>query len=508
MSPRNSISWRHGAALPATYPCVLPDLLTAARHRAGSATVLVDGAASVDWKWLETAASRVAAALAEVIPPGARLAMMLPNGVDLLVAELAAWRLAAVAAPIWAGMGAGGAAAVKRSGAPLVITDDAAAVPPGVRHCTTAELRRLASHGPSLDQRLVSPDDPCLLQSTSGSGGAARGVLLTHRNLCSQQAAFAQMWPDLGPGDRLAGYLPWHHSFGGLAECLMSLVRGSCLTVIPGAGRDQAAFLATIAAVRPTVFQSVPKMHRVATLADVLDHTCLRWAFNAGATMGPAEERWYVDHQVPLLEGWGMTETSPSATITPPSEPRTPGCVGRPIPGVSVGICGDGHILVAGPGVMAGYDGDPVATARIIGHDPQVGRWLDSGDLGTWSEAGLQLEGRGDLSIKLANGEKVELGLIATRLEGCRGVRMAVVWNHNGTVAAMLAPLPGADDAELAQAIVEVNRCEEMPWKHLRAAWRLLEEPTIENGMLTATHKVCRNRWLACFHAGSVRRLT
>lgn len=433
--------------------------------------------------------------------------MVLPNGIDLLVAELAAWRLAAVAAPIWVCMGAGSAAAVKRTGAVVVITDDAAAVPPGVRHCTTAELRRLASHGPGLHQRSVTPEDPCLLQATSGSGGAARSVLLTQRNLCSQQAAFAQIWPDLGPGDRMAGYLPWHHSFGGLAECLLSVVRGSCLTVIPGAGRDHAAFLATIAAVRPTVFQSVPKMHRVATLAGVLDRACLRWAFNAGATIGPAEERWYADHQVPLMEGWGMTETSPSATITPPGEPRTLGCVGRPIPGVSVGIRGDGHILVAGPGVMAGYDGDPAATERSLGHDQQVGRWLDSGDLGTWSDAGLHLEGRGDLSIKLANGEKVELGVIATRLEGCRGVRMAVVWNYEGTLAAMLAPLSGADDNELVQAIAEVNRSEARPWQHLHAAWCLHEDPTVENGLLTASHKVCRQRWLESFQAGLVRRL-
>src|SRR5690606_23182768 len=111
------------------------------------------------------------------------------------------------------------------------------------------------------------PEDPCLILWTSGSGGRPRGVVLSQDNLCSQQAAYAQLWPEVGPGDRLAGYLPWHHSFGALAERLWILSRGACFHVIPGHGRDHEAFLEALRRVRPTLFCSVPKLHGIAVAA-------------------------------------------------------------------------------------------------------------------------------------------------------------------------------------------------------------------------------------------------
>ena len=333
-------------------------------------------------------------------------------------------------------------------------------------------------------------------------------MLLTQRNLCSQQAAFALLWPDLGPGDRLAGFLPWHHSFGGLAECLLSLVRGACLTVVPGGGRDHQCFSRTVREVRPTIFQSVPKMHRLAIQSAALDATCLRWAFTAGAPLGEAEEAWFAHAGIRVCEGWGLTESSPSATITPLGEPRVPGCVGRPIPGVSVGIREDGHILVAGPGVMAGYDGDDEATARVIGSDPGVGRWLDSGDLGRWSEAGLVLRGRTDHTIKLANGEKVELAAIARRLEAQPGVAGAVVFTRDQVcLEAVLAPAAGAHAAELALAVAASNAGEPLLWRRVRRAWRLLESPRVDNGLMTASMKLAPRAWITAVEQDRVEVL-
>ncbi len=490
------------------YPATIPELLAAARTRAGDSCVLIDGERRVNWPWLEQASARVAQALAQRIRPGDRVAIALENGLEHVLAQLAIWRLAAMAVPVWLGLGEGLYAAIARSGCVLTIVARPGLVPAAVPSISRDELLTLAQRGPGLEQRAVTPEQTCVLLSTSGSGSRPRGVQLTQRNLCSQQAAFAALWPDLGPGDRLAGFLPWHHSFGGLAECLLALSRGACLTVVPGGGRDRDQFARTIREVRPTIFQSVPKMHRLAIQSGALDPTCLRWVFTAGAPLGESEERWFAGAGIRVCEGWGLTETSPSATITPLTEPRVPGCVGRPIPGVSVGVRDDGHILVAGPGVMAGYDGDAEATARVTGCDPAVGRWLDSGDLGEWSDAGLVLRGRCDHTIKLANGEKIELAIIASRIEAQPGVIGAVVFTRDQISLEVVAALAAdADNAALTQAVARVNAEEPFAWRRIRQIWRLLDQPRVDNGLMTASMKLVAGAWIQAVEHGRVEAL-
>ena len=504
-----AIEWRSGPPLAAEAPQVLAELMAQAARRAGGAVVLRAGDQQVTWEQLAAWSARLAGAWAAVLPRGGRLAIALPNGLPHLLAELAAWRLAAVAAPVFLGQGQEKVrAAIVRSRAVLVISDETQVIPAGLPHLNSAELFTLATSRGALAERHATAEEPCLLMATSGSTGTPRGVLLSQRNLCSQQAAFAALWPEVGPGDRLAAYLPWHHSFGGLAERLWSLCRGACLTVIPGGGRDQARFLACVRQVRPTVFMSVPKLHRTATLDAALDTSVLRWAFNAGAVLGPAEEAWYAERRIPVYEGWGLTETSPSATITPPGVARVPGQVGLPISGVSVGVRTDGRLFIAGPGVMLGYDGDAAATEKVLHHDARLGRVLDSGDVGAWAATGLRLEGRADQTVKLKNGEKVPLASVAARLEGQPGIRAAVVFSHEGEyLSAILAGFPGVSDAALTAAVAAANALENTGFLRVARAWRLTAEPAIDNGLLTASLKVARQAWLNAFATGAVRAL-
>ncbi|HYE06078.1 MAG TPA: AMP-binding protein, partial [Planctomycetota bacterium] len=495
------IDWREGAALPPGRPRTLPDLFAAARRDAGGATLIVDGVRSAGWEQLERWSTNLAGALAGALAPGERLAILAPNGLPHLVAEMAAWRLGAIAAPIFTGCGPARLKTMIDLAAPSValVADPAhaTAMPPGCRVIDVAALWRLADGDARANDRAVGPDTACLLLFTSGSTGAPRAVELTHDNLASQQAAFAALWPEVGPGDRLAAYLPWHHSFGALAERLWALVRGATLTVVPGGGRDRAALIDTVRAVAPTVFMSVPKAHRVVIEADAFAPGALRWAFTAGAPLDADLLAWYDARRIPLYEGWGLTETSPSATITPPGTRRVLGVVGQPIPGVAVGVRrDDGRIFVRGPNVMRGYFRDAPATALCL-----AGGTMDSGDLGAWTPEGLKLAGRADHLVKLPNGEKVALSEIEAALARHAAVRHAVVGIDDGALIALIEAAPGHDLGALARALAEVNDAQALHYCRVGAGFAVAEPLSVEGGGLTPSLKVARGAVLSAFRA-------
>jgi len=477
-----TIIWHHGPALPTGWPDTLPAWWEAARARAAGAVVLVEAGRAWTWDELLDTAGRLAQTWAEQVPADTRIALRLPNGAAHLIVELAAWHLGAAAAPIPPHLGPVATADLLARLAPVLVVEAAAEV-----LATRTNAR--------LPPRPVSGDTAALVLATSGSSGHPKAVVLSHRNLTSQQAAFALQWPEIGPGDRLAAYLPWHHSFGALAERLWALGRGATLTVVPGAGRDREVLLATMHAVRPTVLMSVPKVHRLLRTADALDHACLRWVFTAGASLGSSEDAWYAARGIPIHEGWGLTESSPSATLTVPGDARTPGVVGRPIAGVAVGVRADGHVLIAGPNVMTSYLGDAAATAQVRWLDPQLGPVLDSGDLGEWSPAGLRLLGRADQTIKLGNGEKVALAAIAARLEAQPGIQGAVVHSPDGEH--LEAVVQARDDACVQAALVAVNASEPTPWRRLRSIRCLSLTPSVDNGLLTPSLKPVPRTWIA-----------
>lgn len=483
------ITWRHGAELAVNRPQTLAALCAAAHARAGDAVVIVDGELRLTWSDLLQRSGQLAAQWKERITVGDRIAMILPNGVAHLLVELAAWRLGAIAVPLFQGGKSNAArdqlATRLRLVAPvLVVVADPTAIPETLPVVTLDAVLTVRTSTEAPAWYPAHADTPCLILFTSGSTGEPHGVVLSHDNLCSQQAAFAELWPEIGPGDRLAAHLPWHHSFGSLAERLWALCRGATLTIVPGDGRDQPRLLAAIQAVRPTVVMTVPKLHGVLTRAGVLDTRVLRWVFTAGAALGAEASAWYVDHGVPIYEGWGLTETSPSATITPPGRPRHAGVVGEPIPGVAVGVDGDGHLHIAGPGVMLGYLGQPRLSQPC----------LDSGDCGAWTDHGLRLDGRADQVLKLSNGEKVAAAAIAGRLEDQPGIRHAVVVAEGDGLIALLAGTAAA----LPMAVRHVNAAEPVGFRRIQRAYAV-QVDVAEAGLLTPAHKLARGAWLAAF---------
>ncbi len=231
----------------------------------------------------------------------------------------------------------------------------------------------------------LGPDTVAKILFTSGSTGAPKGVINTHRMLCSNQQALGQVWPFLGAEPPvLVDWLPWSHTFGGNHNLGQVLAFGGTLHIDDGKPVP-ALFDRTVAALRdvsPTVYYNVPagyallapRLEADRALAEAF-FSRLRFMFYAAAALPQglwdrlralADE--VADHEVPLTASWGATETAPGATTAHFASARC-GCIGVPLPGVTLKLAPQGDKLelrVRGPNITPGYHRDPATTAAAF----------------------------------------------------------------------------------------------------------------------------------------------
>lgn len=378
--------------------------------------------------------------------------------------------------------------------------------------------------GDQLDERIhsVQPDDVCIIMYTSGTTGPPKGVQLSHRNLVSQQRALSLIW-DLTPQDVLLSFLPWHHSFGGLFERFLTLYHGAQLCLDDSRGRDIDRLIANWSVFNPTIFCSVPRVHDMlmthcredAAAQRVVFGGRLRFVFTAGAPLAASVDLAYRRQDVPVMEGWGLTETSPCVTLSTPDAPRKSGFVGQPIPGVRVRVDSDQELLVKGPNVMLGYLDDEDATSRVIDEDG----WFHTGDLGEFTPDGLKIVGRKDGAFKLTTGEKVHPQRVETVLiNESPYISTAVVigsgrdyvgailfpnWSHvrawaatRGISAEALGEHPSVREL-FGDELYRLNPMIEVKYQRIRRAWLADSEPSLDRGELTPSGKLVRKAVLS-----------
>lgn len=545
------------------YPASIGMMLRERRDRFRGMPVLSEkaegGRLTLLWDDLYLQVAQVGESLLRLgLAKGEVAAICSRNRGEMLVFELAAMSVGAVACPIFSGYPSEPLDYIlEHSGARFLAVSDAERL--GVVLSTRAArglervfvMDRLPERpadprvsafstllggalSPSFERALrnVRPLDAALLMYTSGTSGRPKGVLLSHRNILSQRRALELLWK-LKPGGRILSYLPWHHSFGGIFELFGALYSGAHITLDDGYGKDIRVLIDNFKQVRPTMFFSVPRIHqalveesrRSRRAERDIFHPELRFVFTAAAALPKHVAEVYQRKGVPVVEGWGLTETSPCVTVTRFDQDRRPFAVGLPIPGAAVRIAEDGEILVKGPNVMLGYFKDPERTARALTRD----RWLRTGDYGEIRDHGLVLKCRVDGMFKLSNGEMVIAQNVESALAESPLVQYAiVVGGGRDYVGALVFPNPQAvaeaarrrglsvdarslfDDERvrglLKEELVEASRAIVEKYARPKAAVLALGAPSLANGQLTPTMKIVRSKVLADY-AGEIEAM-
>jgi malonyl-CoA/methylmalonyl-CoA synthetase len=343
---------------------------------------------------LEQASRRVAGRLRGAgLCPGDRILFSAESSIDLMVAHVAALRSGIVVVPANTAYRERELAHIvsdARPRAALVDTEDRA---DWVRHASDDVL--VVGPGVALDDAEppalddVAPDAPALIGYTSGTTGAPKGAVLTHRNLLAgiESVVLAWRWE---PEDRLVLALPLFHIHGLGVGLHGTLLAGASALLLPRFDVD--GVLDAAAEHRATLFFGVPTMyHRLAASDRVGELAKLRLCVSGSAAL-PADlhRALSVRGGQRVLERYGMTETLMNVS-NPYDGERRPGSVGLPLPGVELKL-GDGdEILVRGPNVFRGYWERPSETAESF----DAGGWFRTGDLGALDPDGyLRILGR------------------------------------------------------------------------------------------------------------------
>ena len=305
----------------------------------------------------------------------------------------------------------------------------------GLRIFEMEQLPDLARGRAPLPKPDVAPDDLAEVMFTSGTTGEPKGTMLTHRNLLSAAISASQIFP-IGPSQRLLSFIPLSHIFEQGPGFLTVLVAGA--SVVYPTSRQPAVIrrtfkerrvsmiLITPAAVR-SLFIAIERkaqqdgkaelfarLRRIARrlpmgLRRVLFTTVhsqfggrFRYIVSGGAALDPAIGEAWRELGVDVLQGYGLSETSPALTFNRLDRNRF-GSVGVPVPGVEIRIADDGEVLAKGPNVFKGYWENEEATKAAID-----GEWFHTGDLGKFDDDGfLWLHGRKKDMIALPDGLKV-----------------------------------------------------------------------------------------------------
>ncbi len=357
-----------------------------------------------------------------------------------------------------------------------------------VERLSFRDLAALKTRNEALPRIRLEPDDPVEIVFTSGTTGTPKGVIHRHRNICANLAPFAReiaryrKYARPFQPVRFLNLLPLSHMFGQSAGLFIPLILGGGVVFM--SELHPAAILGCIRRHRVSVLVSVPRVltsleRRVRKEVQVPSgrvtrrglpgvaarwwkyrrvHRRLGWKFWAivvgGARLEPRQEERWTELGFAMLQGYGLTESSPVVAVNHPFRPRR-GALGRPLAGQEVRLASDGEILVRGESVATEY-----LTSRSETQDILDQGWFRTGDLGELDETGvLYYKGRKKDLIVTADGLNVHPQDVESVLNRLSGVRDSVVVAAPSPVGDVVhaALIPADTSSDLAKDIRLAN---------------------------------------------------
>jgi long-chain acyl-CoA synthetase len=564
-----------------------------------------DGTAwrSTGWREFGARVARFAGAMQALgLEHGARIAVLLPNGLDAVCVDQAALAMGCAPVPMHAiDNPASIAYILADSEAALLVAEshaqwqaivDTGAVPATLRHVVIREHVVAGSGGTaaviSLEAWLASgtggeldparrpvEEDLATLVYTSGTTGKPKGVMLTHRNVLANVKGVLQRL-DTRADDVFLSFLPLSHTFERTGGYYVPLAAGACVAF----ARSTSLLPEDLKTVRPTILVSVPRIYErvYAKLQSVLATSplkqrlfaqaqavgwrrfCraqglplqepssplldalawpllsrlvarpllaqfggrLRVAVSGGAALSGPIARCFLGLGLPIVQGYGMTESAPVVACNTPQD-NDPATVGRTLPGVEVRIGENEELLVRGPNVMRGYWKREEDTARAV-----VDGWLHTGDQAAIEGGRIRILGRVKEIIVTSTGEKIapvdlEMAIAADPL-----FEQAYTFGDNRPFIAALVVLGQGPWRRLAgelgldpeaPASLQSPLAVEAALARIRALTKsfpyyaqprnvalTLEPWTVENTLITPTLKLKRNN-LSARYAAEIERL-
>ena len=374
--------------------------LIASKHRSPSRVALRCDDLQFTFAEFDAAAARVATLLEQAgVEPGDRVGVMLPNTPAFAIVFYGIIYRGAVAVPMNPLLKArevtfylSNSGAKALFGTPAFANEASAGADEVGAQCwivDDAGLLDLIAGLPEQEAPVErGADDVAVILHTSGTTGKPKGAMLTHGNLGRNAEVSVRTLVETGPDDVVMGCLPLFHVFGLTCGLNVSVASAATLTLLPRF--DPAKALDIIARDRVTIFEGVPTMYAAMLHlpdADPAKTATLRLCASGGAAMPVEIMRGFEEKfGCVIIEGYGLSETSPVASFNHPNRERKPGSIGTPIEGVEMRLIDDdwntvvddtiGEIAIRGHNVMKGYWNKPEATAETMRDG-----WFRTGDM-------------------------------------------------------------------------------------------------------------------------------
>lgn len=408
----------------------------------------------------------------------------------------------------------------------------------------------------------VKPEDLCTIIYTSGTTGNPKGVMLTHRNLCSNINAVNEV-VHVGTDDLFLSYLPMCHSYERIGGFYIAFGHGATTAF----AESLETVRTNLQEVRPTIMTSVPRLFErirngvyanmdkqspakqkifsfalsigkrmvdeqqrgsvsfptkaLYAVADKLVFSKiraltggrLRFFVSGGGALAYDVKEFFTMLNMVILEGYGLTETSPVLTVTRPHDNEI-GTVGKPIQEVEIRLADDGEILARGPNIMRGYWKNEEATKQTIDAEG----WLHTGDIGTYTARGnLKITDRKKNLFVSSGGKNIAPQVVENVLLQSKYIdQVLLIGDNKEYCAALVVPdyellkpmmdsTGGTTDAgqrsnslntsAIVSAIMnDINRVQRdlAKYERVRRIYVVPEPFTVENGMMTPTLKIKR----------------